>query len=128
MRGMKAVSCTISIDQAALLDRCLGEVDFALELISLFLDAAPPLMEHLTDALCVADFEKARRNAHSLRGIAMNVEASTLAQALAALEESLHTGPPDVARLRSIYFGTLSALWECSQTLDKSDVAAVIPK
>lgn len=120
---MSANSSNPVVDRDVLLDRCMGEVDFALELLSLFLDNAPPLMEAITESTAAHDTDKVRQSAHSLRGIAMNVAALALANELQRLEATIADGQADLARLRDVYFNTLGAVWQCTQTLDSEPPA-----
>jgi HPt (histidine-containing phosphotransfer) domain-containing protein len=128
---MKSNSSNRMVDQAALLDRCMGEVDFALELLSLFLDQAPPMMEAINESVAACDAERLRRSVHSLRGIALNVAAGALADELqaieSAVESAVESSHADLRRLRDVYFDTLGAVWAVSQSMDEPPTQPVNP-
>jgi CheY-like chemotaxis protein/HPt (histidine-containing phosphotransfer) domain-containing protein len=78
------------------------------QLVDLFVDSTPPLLEDLRDALERGDAEAGRRAAHKLKGSCQNIGASRLAE-LAARIETGET-PPDAGGLEPVFVATCDAL------------------
>jgi HPt (histidine-containing phosphotransfer) domain-containing protein len=79
------------------------------QLVDLFLDSTPPLVEDLRGALAGGDGEAVRRAAHKLKGSCQNIGASRLA-GLAGGIETGETAAPDVDDLERVFEATGDAL------------------
>jgi CheY-like chemotaxis protein len=79
------------------------------QLVDLFVDSTPPLLEELREALAAGDAEAARRAAHKLKGSCQNIGARRLA-GLAAGIETGETAAPDVDDLDRVFAATGDAL------------------
>jgi HPt (histidine-containing phosphotransfer) domain-containing protein len=83
-----------AIDREALDAQTFGDKALASEILAMFLDQSPPLMQALG-----ATVGRARREvAHRLKGSALAIGAGELADRAAALEAA----PNDVGRLRAV--------------------------
>jgi HPt (histidine-containing phosphotransfer) domain-containing protein len=78
----------------ALLERVGGDPELLGEVIDIFLETCPPLVETIRQALARRDCSAVRRGAHELKGSAANFDATDVA-ALARRLES-HTDDQDV--------------------------------
>lgn len=88
-----------SFNVAELTDRCLGDADFACELLELFKTQAPKMLSHVKAAISDERWADAASTAHAFKGTAGNVGAVGLHQALLDLEQSLRRG--DVNRVKA---------------------------
>jgi HPt (histidine-containing phosphotransfer) domain-containing protein len=77
------------------------------QLVELFTDATPPLLDDLRDALARDDAEAVRRGAHQLKGSCQNVGAGRLAALAAGIEQG---AAPDVDGLEAVFVATCDAL------------------
>lgn len=68
-------SLTMIIDERELLDRLDGDTDLLAELVPLFLDDYPLLLEEIRSAIEKTDLEQLRRAAHTLKGTVSNFSA-----------------------------------------------------
>ena len=85
--------------------------DFALELVSTFLDEAPKMLADLRASFSSKDAEPFRRTAHSLKTNSLTFGARALAEYARKLElTGLPADPSDLDQLESIYFETEKAL------------------
>ncbi|MEL6329675.1 MAG: Hpt domain-containing protein [Planctomycetota bacterium] len=94
----------LPIDLDPLLDRCLGDRGFAADLLDRFLQKLPERVERLAAAALALDTGEVAREAHTLRGSAMNLAAVDLVDAIDALESAMDrpTGPSEaLAALRA---------------------------
>ena len=74
------------LDFDDLLNRCLGEVDFARRILSDFLKTTRPLLDEIGSALFNSAEEKAAFHVHRLKGTAGLVAANSLLDSLVELE------------------------------------------
>ena len=77
------------LDFDDLLNRCLGEVDFARRILSDFLKTTRPLLDEIGSALFNSAEEKAAFQVHRLKGTAGLVAANSLLDSLVELETLL---------------------------------------
>jgi CheY-like chemotaxis protein len=78
------------------------------QLVDLFVDSTPPLLEDLRGALERDDGEAVRRAAHKLKGSCQNIGASRLAELAAGIEQG--DAQPDVDGLEQVFEATCDAL------------------
>jgi HPt (histidine-containing phosphotransfer) domain-containing protein len=78
------------------------------QLVDLFVDSTPPLLDDLRDAAERGDGEAVRRAAHKLKGSCQNIGASRLAGLAAAIEQG--ESRPDVDGLELLFDATCDAL------------------
>lgn len=81
-----------AVDWQALLQRCLGDVDFARRMLARFTERVPKVLSALDQALGERDFTGAARCANLLRGIASNLAAEKLRVLVADLEAACREG------------------------------------
>lgn len=74
------------LDFDDLLNRCLGEVDFARKILGDFLETTRPLLDEIGSALFNSAEEKAAFKVHRLKGTAGLVAANPLLDSLIELE------------------------------------------
>ena len=84
------------IDLPALLVQVENDRDLLAELVELFLQSSPRLLEEAQAGLARGDWQTVERASHALKGAMQNIAAVPAAQAAAALEEAGRTG--DAAR------------------------------
>lgn len=92
------------IDQLDLLDRLGGDTGLAQELLAIFHEEAPGMLDEVRRAVLGADAEALARAAHNLKGAAANVSATSV-QALAEKLEQLGRAddiPPAVATVEQL--------------------------
>lgn len=94
------------LDARALLDRCLGQIDFAESLLNKLGVESHRYLEKIETAMREEDFEAVAETAHALRGAAGIVCASGLRNLAGSIEDSVNTQISDdlvskVASLRS---------------------------
>jgi two-component system, sensor histidine kinase and response regulator len=75
------------IDHASLLERVEGDQELLSEMIHLFEEDAPKLVDAMRDALQRGDLAVLERSAHSLKGAASNLSAKVAAAAALQLEK-----------------------------------------
>jgi two-component system, sensor histidine kinase and response regulator len=80
------------------------------QLIDLFVDSTPPLLDDLRGAVGRDDAEALRRGAHKLKGSCQNIGASRLAELAATIEKGEAPEPPDVDGLEQVFDATCEAL------------------
>ena len=68
------------------------------ELVQIFLEDTPQLLERLRNALAAGDLETAQQVAHTLKGTSASLGATRLSERCAELEASLHTAQPEALR------------------------------
>jgi two-component system, sensor histidine kinase and response regulator len=78
------------------------------QLVDLFVDSTPPLLDDLRDALERDDGEAVRRAAHKLKGSCQNIGASRLAELAAGIEKG--EAEPDADGLEQVFEATCDAL------------------
>ena len=79
---------TEQLTRAALLERVEGDQELLAEIINLFVDDAPRLMQALRGALQQGDMAVLERLAHSMKGAASNLSANLTAAAALQLEKN----------------------------------------
>jgi signal transduction histidine kinase/AmiR/NasT family two-component response regulator len=84
-------------DRGLVLDRLDGDEQLLDDLIGLFLDDAPALVERMGAAIAEGDLTGLRAAAHRLKGAASNLAALEVADRARALERLSEAGTPDDA-------------------------------
>ena len=79
-------------DQAALLDRLMGDIDTAKAVLLCFLEDVPNQVAKLTEASSRSDYSGVRQLAHTIKGAAGNLGAAAFQQAAASLERATASG------------------------------------
>lgn len=79
---------TEQVTRAALLERVEGDQELLAEIINLFVDDAPRLLEAMRGALQQGDMAVLERLAHSMKGAAGNLSANLTATAALQLEKN----------------------------------------
>ena len=74
--------------------------DIVDQLVDLFLESTPPLLEELRSALDGDDDEELRRAAHKLKGSCQNIGATFMATLCKSLEQARRRRPRDAGRAR----------------------------
>ncbi len=67
-----------SFDKVSLVERCMGDVQLAEEVLRIFLDDMPTQLGRLRQYLAKSDLDGAMRQAHTIKGAAANVGAETM--------------------------------------------------
>jgi HPt (histidine-containing phosphotransfer) domain-containing protein len=80
------------------------------QLIELFVDSTPPLLEELRTAVDSADDESVRRAAHKLKGSCQNIGAGFMAELAANIERAATAAPGELEGLDRIFADTRDAL------------------
>ena len=80
------------LNRASLLERVEGDQELLTEIINLFVDDAPRLMDAMRGALQQGDMIVLERSAHSLKGAAGNLSANLTAAAALELEKHAKSG------------------------------------
>ncbi|NUQ63332.1 MAG: response regulator [Pirellulales bacterium] len=69
-----------------LLDRCMDDGDFACQLLEMFVERAPELLEKIEYGATHADLQLVAAAAHSLKGVAGNLSAESVQELSASIE------------------------------------------
>jgi CheY-like chemotaxis protein/HPt (histidine-containing phosphotransfer) domain-containing protein len=80
------------------------------QLLELFAEGTPPLLEELETAAARGDADALARAAHKLKGSCQNMGATAMAEACRRLERGEADAPEEVARLDALYGPTLDEL------------------
>jgi two-component system sensor histidine kinase/response regulator len=80
------------------------------QLIELFVESTPPLLEELRAGAEIGDAEAVRRAAHKLKGSCQNIGAGFMAKLADGLEHSAAADPAAVAGLQRVFEDTRDAL------------------
>ena len=75
-----------SFDKASLLDRVEGDTELLAEIVALFLEDSPRLLDDVRHAVAAGDAPALKRAAHTLKGAASNFSAAGVVKASAELE------------------------------------------
>jgi two-component system sensor histidine kinase/response regulator len=75
-----------SFDRADLMERLDGDIELISELVQIFLEDAPQLVEELGAAVSRGDAAQVHRSAHSLKGSASNFSAGPVVESALRLE------------------------------------------
>jgi len=73
-----------------------GTESLVVELVKLFADSTPSILEELRSALAQGELTSASRLAHRLKGSAANIGAAKMSALCAQLEKSAQTNQPEV--------------------------------
>jgi PAS domain S-box-containing protein len=87
-----------ALDRSRLAESCGGDDEIMAEVLADFRDNAPRVLARLADAVRSGDGERARFEAHTLKGAARTVGAGRLADLSAAVEEAGPAAPLDFLR------------------------------
>jgi len=93
--GARIVESAPTIDQGDLLRRLDGDEELAAEIIQLFFQECPTLVDAVGAALATRDVDLVRRAAHTLKGSAGTAAAHGIADAARALETLAREGHLD---------------------------------
>jgi CheY-like chemotaxis protein len=85
------------LDLDGLRARVEGDLDLLAEMLELYLDTSPALLQEIETALASCDAQRSARAAHSLKGVLRNLCAVPCAQAAAELETLVAAGDIDGA-------------------------------
>jgi CheY-like chemotaxis protein len=80
------------------------------QLIELFVESTPPLLEELREGADSGDGEAVRRAAHKLKGSCQNIGASFMAGLADNLEQAAAADPSELAGLERVFEDTRDAL------------------
>jgi HPt (histidine-containing phosphotransfer) domain-containing protein len=97
------------LSREAILERLEGSQELLAELIDLFLEEAPQLIDAMRNALEKGDMQELGRSAHSMKGAASNFMAYGTASASAQLENDAKNGDAESAKAS---LSTLEAVTE----------------
>lgn len=106
------------INPRSLLDAIGGDRDTFTHLIGMFLRGTPKSRDALAAAIAADERDKARRLAHEIRGNVVIFGGSSLAGALAALEQALHQGPAPAEQAAGALAMIDATLAEMKRALD----------
>jgi two-component system sensor histidine kinase/response regulator len=95
-----------SFDRADLMERLDGDLELISELVQIFLEDAPQLVEELGTAIARGDATQVNRSAHSLKGSASNFSAGPVVASASRLEQIGKLGDLSLAEAE---FETLEA-------------------
>lgn len=82
-----AAPAALIFDRASLLDRVLGDEEFAYQLMAIFLLEAPKQIQGIQESCASSQPEAAGQHAHTLRGMAANLGAERLRKVAGDLEQ-----------------------------------------
>jgi HPt (histidine-containing phosphotransfer) domain-containing protein len=80
------------------------------QLIELFVESTPPLIDDLRTGAANGDREAVRRAAHKLKGSCANIGAGFMAKLAANIERSAAAAPSDIDGLDRVFEDTRDAL------------------
>ncbi len=86
------------LDRTSILERLDGSQELLAELIQLFLEEAPQLIQSMRAALQQGDLQALGRNAHSMKGAASNFLAYGTSSAALRLEQDAKNGDLESAK------------------------------
>ena len=110
-------------NRATLLDRVGGDEEFLIELVNLFLQEAPKLLESMLSAIEKDDRILLHRSAHTLKGSAANISAKELQQVALKLEELSKEG--DVAAIHELFAETKKVFNRFKQYMESKETEMV---
>jgi two-component system, sensor histidine kinase and response regulator len=84
--------CNENLNRALILERLEGDSELLTELVGLFLEQAPQLIEAMRKALQRGDMQELGRSAHSMKGAASNFLAHGTVSAASRLENDAKNG------------------------------------
>lgn len=97
------------INREELLQRCLGDVEFARQMLRIFWESANKMIPVLTQAWEQEDWDQIRRSAHTLKGSAGNLSIPELRLQAEQVEQFADQG--EIDRLK----GCQKSFLECVQ-------------
>jgi HPt (histidine-containing phosphotransfer) domain-containing protein len=105
------------VDRASLLERVEGDQELLAEMIHLFREDIPQLLDAMRNALQQGDMTSLERSAHSMKGAAGNLSANVVVDAALRLEHSaknrdVESSKANLATLQSAVDRLLAALAE----------------
>ena len=92
------------IDVEQLMTRCMGQLDFAQEILTDFLDTCESGLDSIRESGTRSDIEALRTTAHRLKGTSATVAATNLSEMFEQMEQ--HAAAGDVDSIRN-QFGPL---------------------
>jgi HPt (histidine-containing phosphotransfer) domain-containing protein len=102
-----------------LLDRCMGEVEFAQKIVGDFLQSSEPLLRQIGQLIAESEVQEAARTVHRLKGTAATVAAGPFMESLRELEQLLRAeDTPDHALLREHLNGSCQRFLEIRQFVE----------
>lgn len=90
--------CSENLNRALILERLEGNSELLIELVQLFSEEAPQLIEAMRKSLQQGDMQGLARSAHSMKGAASNFLAHRTAGAALQLEDDAKRGDRESAR------------------------------
>jgi len=87
-----------TVDRESILNRLEGNSELLTELVHLFLEEAPQLMDAMRKALEQGDMQTLGRSAHSMKGALGNFLAHTAVSASSRLEDDAKRGDVEAAK------------------------------
>ena len=76
-----------AFDREEMLERLGGDVELLHDVLEVFLEECPKMMDEVTAAISGADADAVRRAAHSMKGALLNISANAAAEEAKALEQ-----------------------------------------
>ncbi|HTC64095.1 MAG TPA: response regulator [Candidatus Saccharimonadales bacterium] len=112
------------IDRASLLERVEGDHELLGEMIQIFMEEAPALMDAMRESLRIGDMAVLERSAHSLKGAVSNLSSKATAAAALKLEHdakenNAQSAKESLAAVEEIMKLLLPALSELIQGVSK---------
>ena len=119
-----AIESAEQLTRASLLERVEGDQELLVEIINLFAEDAPRLLEAMRGALRQGDMPTLERSAHSMKGAASNLSANLTAAAAMELEKDARNSDAEramasLANLEAAVERLLPALAEMCQGVPK---------
>ncbi|MEO6856347.1 MAG: response regulator [Rhodoferax sp.] len=121
------------LDTTLGLKRVMGKQSLYLSMLRKFATGQAQATRHIADALQAADSATAERLAHTLKGVAGNIGASSLQHAAGLLEAAIHTRQPHEALLEPVHtqlaalVAALHAALPAPAALTEGDQAQLAP-
>jgi Amt family ammonium transporter len=100
-----------AINWPALIDRCFGNVEFAIEVLKVFESTGQARSGEIERSVAAADFDRIMRDAHSLAGVAGMLDAERLCDFARQLDASARAR--DLARATQLAVQLQSELQRC---------------
>ena len=96
----------VPFDRDEMLERLGGDNELLTDVLGVFLEECPRMMQEIEDALNAADAMLVRRSAHSIKGALLNISAGPAAEEAKQLEmlgdeDRLTDGAPVLQRLQT---------------------------
>jgi two-component system sensor histidine kinase/response regulator len=112
------------IDRASLLERVEGDHELLAEMIQIFMEEAPALMNAMHEALQNGDMAELERTAHSLKGAASNLSSKVTSNAALNLEQDaknndVRSAKESLAEVEGVMKLLLTALCDVCQGVSR---------